>query len=616
MDGSALGRTSLFCTLLLWTAQVCSGSVVVKVSPKVEVLKGQTAKLPCTYTGSASSSNTIVEWYIEEQGTRKRVAFRSQGGEGKSDEGTPLASRATIEQDFTLTIVSVQPSDEFSFFCVVNAGSAGITDAVTLLKVFYAPEKPELTKPSSQAIYVGESTSSEIGSCITMNGYPQPRIIWFKDDQPLPEVKDQKQKTYMIPSLVKEASGLYTFKSTLYMQPTKADKDSVFHCTVEYSMPDSQIKQKKSDTITINLNYPSEKATFTLLSNSPIKEGDNVTMKCETDGNPQPEIEFSKDGKNILGQAGVLMLKSVKRTDSGEYYCTAIDFDNLDADLSGKINLNVHYIDPMSVTPAEPQVVMLGNNVEWQCKTKASASHTVQWKKGSEVLSQDGVLSIQDITYEKGGTYMCVGAVPSVPGLTAQATVNLTVEGKPMIEKPMAGEVGKDGKVTLKCSAYGSPAPQFTWKPSGTESLSLDGKKWVSTLTLQATPDIVEGGVTCEVSNKYGNDSKTFTVSQKTDIDNTANRVLLYGNPVLKSADKQQGGSGVVVIAVVVCVLLLLLLVGLIYFLNKKSKLPCGKKDEKEVATGELNNDIVVEMKTDKPNEEAGLLKKRPSTDQ
>lgn len=64
---------------------------------------------------------------------------------------------------------------------------------------------------------------------------------------PLPE-------TYMIPSVVKEASGLFTIKSALYMQPTKADKDSVFQCTVEYSMPGDQIKQKKSDTITINLN--------------------------------------------------------------------------------------------------------------------------------------------------------------------------------------------------------------------------------------------------------------------------------------------------------------------------------------------------------------------------
>ncbi|XP_029361171.1 basal cell adhesion molecule [Echeneis naucrates] len=604
MDGITLGRAPLLCTLL-WALLACSGAVTVKVAPKVEVVKGETAKLPCTFTMS-SPSNTIVEWYIEEQGTRKRVAFRSQGGEGKSDEGTHLTGRVSIGEDFTLTITSTQPSDELVFYCQVTAGVAGVADASTMLKVFFAPEKPELTRPSSQAISVGETTSSEIGTCVTMNGHPQPRIIWFKDDQPLPEVKDRKEQTYMIPSVVKEASGLYTIKSTLYMQPTKADKDSVFQCTVEYSMPGDQIKQKKSDTMTINLNYPSEKATFSLLNTDPIKEGDTVTMKCETDGNPQPEFDFFKDGEAIRVQGGLLTLKSVKRTDAGVYKCTAMDFDNLEADLSGIINLNVHYIDPMNMVPAEPQVVMLGNKVEWQCKTKASAAHTVQWKKGSEVLSQDGTLTIQDITYDKAGEYMCVGAVPSVPGLTAEASVNLTVKGKPMIETPAMAEVGKEGDmVTLECSSFGSPAPQFTWKPSGRESVSVKGNKLVSTVTLKATAEVMAGGVTCEVSNEYGTDSKSLPVSLKRAIDNSANR-----------ADKQQGGSSGVVIAVVVCVLLLLLLVALIYFLNKKSKLPCSKKGKKEVASGKVNNDIVVEMKTDKANEEAGLLNKRPSPEQ
>lgn len=39
-----------------------------------------------------------------------------------------------------------------------------------------------------------------------------------------------------------------------------------------------------------------------------------------------------------------------------------------------------------------------------------------------------------------------------------------------MMETPAVGEVGQEGDaVTLKCSAYGSPPPQFTWKPSGKE---------------------------------------------------------------------------------------------------------------------------------------------------
>ncbi|KAK5861896.1 hypothetical protein PBY51_017334 [Eleginops maclovinus] len=603
MDGITFGRTSLLCTLLLWGFQVCSGTVTVNVAPKVEVLKGESAKLPCTYK-SSPSSNIIVEWYIDEQGTRKRVAL-SHGDQRKSDDDTPLSGRVTIGEDFTLTISAVQPSDERDFYCQVAAGSAGVGEGTTMLQVFFAPEKPELTKPSSQAISVDQSSSSQIGTCVAMNGHPQPRIIWFKDDQPLPEIKDRAEKTHMVPSVVKEASGLKTATNTLYMQPTRADKDSVFHCVVEYSMPGDQIMQKMSNTITINLNYRSEKATFSLLNTDPVKEGDAVTMKCETDGNPQPEFEFTHDDNFVKGESGVLKLKSVKRTDAGVYLCKATDYDNLDADLSGTIILNVNYLDPVSVTPAEPQVVMLGDKVEWQCKTKGSATHTVQWKKGSEVLSQDGTLAIQAASYEKAGEYVCVGAVPSVPGLTAMASVNLTVKGKPMIETPAVGEVSKEGDmVTLKCAAYGVPAPQFTWKPSGKESVSVEGGKVVSTVTLEATPEVMKDGVKCEVSNEHGKTSETFLVSLKRAIGNSADR-----------ADKQQGGSSGVVVAVVVCVLLLLLMVALIYFLNKKSKLPCGKKDKKDMAGGEVNNDIVVEMKTDKANEEAGLLNKRPSTD-
>ncbi|MED6294713.1 hypothetical protein CHARACLAT_023883, partial [Characodon lateralis] len=335
-----------------------------------------------------------------------------------------------------------------------------------------APQKPEIKKPSSQAISVGNSESSEIGTCTTMNGFPAPRIIWFKDNQPLPEVKDKGEKTYMVPSTVREASGLYTIKSVLYMQPTKADKDSLFHCTVEYSLAGEQNKniQMTSEPMKIELYYPSEKVMFDLLNATKVKEGDDVTIKCETDGNPQPSFEFLKDDKSLNGKDGLLTLKSVKRTDSGRYFCTALDFDHLDIELKAEKVLDVNYIDQMSVTPIGPQVVLLGNKVEWQCKTKASKSHTVQWKKGSTVLSQDGTLSIESVTYDNAGGYLCVGAVPDVPGLTAQASVNLTVKGKPQIEHPEDGKVTKEGdEVTLKCSAYGFPTPQFTWTPSGKE---------------------------------------------------------------------------------------------------------------------------------------------------
>ncbi|XP_042165164.1 basal cell adhesion molecule-like isoform X1 [Oncorhynchus tshawytscha] len=613
MDGMVtFGRASLLCTLLLcFSLQVCWAIVTVTVTPKVEVIKGESASLPCTFI-IPNSPNNIVEWFIEEGGTRKRVAFRSvSGGEGKSDEGTRLSDRVTMGRDFSLTISPVTVEDQLPFYCQVTAGPAGVGEAITQLKVFFAPEMPEVTG-SNQAISVGDS-STQVGQCVSHNGHPQPRIIWFQDSKPLPEVKDNKEKVYMVPSVVKEASGLFTITSTLMMQPQKADKDSVYHCTVEYSMPNDMIKQIDSDTFSLTLNYPSETATFVLSNTEPIREGDEVKMMCETDGNPQPEFDFSKDGINIKeGVAGgLLTLKSVKRSDAGVYKCMATDFDNLDADLNGEVILSVHYIDPMSVRPAGPLSTMTGDMVELQCKTKASDSHTVQWKKGSTVLSQTGVLSLKSVTFAEAGEYSCVGAVPSVLGLTAKASVNLTVSGKPEIDAAVDGMVEKEGDmVTLSCSAHGHPAPQFTWTPSGKESVSVKGNKVVSMVMLEASAAVLMDGVTCEASNDHGAASQAFKVTTKQAVDPNAANDTGRGNHVLKTADKQQGGSSGVVIAVVVCVLMLLLLVALLYFLNKKGKLPCSKKDNKEVESGNVNNDIVVEMKTEKANEEAVLLNK------
>lgn len=43
----------------------------------------------------------------------------------------------------------------------------------------------------------------------------------------------------------------------------------------------------------------------------------------------------------------------------------------------------------------------------------------------------------------------------------------------------------------------------------------MENNKAVSTVTLKATPEVLKDGVTCEVSNEYGKDSKVFPVILK-----------------------------------------------------------------------------------------------------
>lgn len=605
-----LGRFGV-CTLLALTLQVCLAAVTVNVTPKVEVIKGEMVKLPCTYTTSEPASSLVVQWFIETAGVRKQVAYWHSQGDAGIDASTSLADRLTLGSDKSLTISPVTVEDERTFYCQVTGGAVGTSEAGSMVKVFYAPEKPVISG-NNQAITVSHDSvsSSEVGRCTSRNAHPKPRIIWFKDGTPLPEVKDQKEKTYMIPSVVKEASGLITVTSTLFMRPEKADAKSVFHCTVEYSMPNNQIREDSSETFSLSLLYPSENVFFKLTNQGPIKEGDDVNMICETDGNPQPEFEFRKKNKQLTGSAGKLVLKNVTRNDAGTYRCDALDFDT-DADLVKTLNFSVHYLEPVEVDPKGPLTVSQGEAVELQCKTKSSDIYTLQWKKDSKVLSQNGVLSLQTVSLSDAGVYLCVGAVPSVPGLQKQANVTLTVKGKPEIDTPVDVFIAKEGgMITLNCSALGYPAPQFTWTPAGKESVTVMENKVISRVTLEATPAVLKDGVTCEASNEHGMDSKKFKVSIKSE------PVTGTDGSSANRADRQQAGSSAVVIAVVVCVLLLLLLVAGLFFLNKKGKLSCGKKNKKDVASGDMKGGIVVEMKSgDKGNEESGLLNK-PNTDQ
>lgn len=143
----------------------------------------------------------------------------------------------------------------------------------------------------------------------------------------------------MVPGVVKESSGLFTVTSTLYLKPDKIDAKSVFHCTVEYRMPKEEIKKENSEPFNLTLlcklrafsqksrealhghvlhthsvllpSDPAENVFFKLLNTAPIKEGDDVQMQCETDGNPQPQFEFTKDVRGLFSACSYFHMTSL-----------------------------------------------------------------------------------------------------------------------------------------------------------------------------------------------------------------------------------------------------------------------------------------------------------------
>ncbi|XP_028678701.1 basal cell adhesion molecule isoform X2 [Erpetoichthys calabaricus] len=597
-------RLGLTLTILA-ALQGAFAAVLVSVPSTQEAEVGKPFSIPCTFTTNGQAGEALVEWFIVDRSNERiRIAYRNEKQAGV-DKNTEMSERISVDKDSSLVISPVELTDERTFYCQVTAGIAGSGEGISNLRVFNAPEAPEVT-PQTQSISVTEDTVSEVGTCTSKNGYPAPKIIWFKDSNMLEEVTERNDVMYMASRVVKEASGMYSVSSILYLKINKKDKDSQYHCQVQYTMPNGKSEIKNSEKFKLTVHYYTEVVTFDVVSPLPIKEGDDVTMRCVSDGNPTPEFDFLKlEGENTVekeSNSGNFTLRSVSRADSGTYVCEALDFDSPEeVNLKKQLEIFVNYLDPVTIKPAGHHSVQYGKDLTLNCNTSGSVEPMLMWKKGKQVVSHSGTLALKDVSFALAGKYKCVASVQSIPGLMKEASVNVSVYGKPIV---LSGDtsvsVSKEGSmVSLSCSAEGHPAPQISWNHTGEQSLRIDGHRVTSHMKLAATKEVLKNGVTCEARNEYGASSRTFMVVP--DDEST--------KPKDEADRQEQGGSSTAVIAVVVCVLLLLILVGFLYFLQKKGKLPCGRKEKKVISNSEANTDeIVVEMKAGNPNEQAGLL--------
>ncbi|XP_054855168.1 basal cell adhesion molecule [Eublepharis macularius] len=595
--------------LCLLACPGCHGEVEVSVPAEVEVLLGQRASISCTHTITGGKGYHLVEWFItDKNGEQRRVAF-SERDRWEVDKNTEYTDRISMDSDYSLIIESANVNDERAFSCRVMAAAAGDGGGTAQLKVYDPPESPEVRWNTRTLSVTGEH-ASEIATCNSRNANPVPTISWYKDSYPLQVPAERNNNLYAVSRTVKEASGLHSVSSTLYLRPNKTDKDSHFHCRVNYSMPRGEVGSLESESFKLTLHYYTENVHFSLDSPKVIKEGDEVRLLCQGDGNPPPEYVFSKmktaDQFEDLGANpnGLLVLQQVTKRDSGTYRCQVLDFDSPpEVELEKEVTIHVNYLDTLVLNPNKTVKVPLGGSIELACAGSGSQTPTLSWRKGKEQVENSGILSLTSLTYHKAGTYTCEASVPSVPGLRRDQSVRVIVEGKPELEQHQSPShyhsFGQ--KVTLTCSALGHPEPRITWSIPGEPLTNSSANRVTSRLSVEVTPELAESGVKCLAENQHGSDERTFQ------LETASPTVSATAVPV--DGSESQGGSTVAVIAVCVCVLLLLLIVGFFYFMQRRGRLPCGGGEKRSLTPKEGNpDDTVVEMKTDKRNEQTGLL--------
>lgn len=173
--------------------------------------------------------------------------------------------------------------DERDYVCVVRAGAAGTAEATARLRVFAKPETTEVF-PNKGTLSVMEESAQEIATCSSQNGNPVPQISWYRDGQRLDVPTEVNSEAYMTSRRVREASGLLSLSSTLYLRLRKADRDARFHCAAHYSLPSGLHGRLDSPEFRLTLHYPTENVQFWVGSPATaegwVPEGDSVQLLC------------------------------------------------------------------------------------------------------------------------------------------------------------------------------------------------------------------------------------------------------------------------------------------------------------------------------------------------
>ncbi|XP_043533666.1 cell surface glycoprotein MUC18-like isoform X2 [Chiloscyllium plagiosum] len=604
---SVSGSPCFTVLIVILTITGIIGSVQVSTPPVVEAEIGKPISIPCVPEISTPSTVKYVQWFVMEKDIRQRIYF--QDGENRIiNNKTRYTDRINVDKSYTLTIDNVELRDERTFCCQVGAGPAGNGEATTELKVFDAPEIPEIF-PSNKLISIMKTEPSEIATCVTRNGYPAPNITWYKDHTPLQATTKINNKMYMIPQATKEPSGLYTIASTLYYLPEKKDKDSKFYCEVNYRMPTGVEKMKKSIKIDIQISYPTENVEF-LYQPKILKETDNMILECKSDGSSSVENTFYRvrDGQEEetlqSGTGNTFEIVGVKRNDSGVYGCRVLDFDADDKDFNVNKTITINYLDPIVLKPRGPYIFEEGEkNKNIYCSAEGSQQTSVIWKK-HKMVSSTNLLQLPVVTSDDSGNYTCEVTIRGVPSLFKKKSIRVTVKEPPKVNCTEKIFYKNRHYVNLTCIFKGYPTPNITCS-IGKEVKDIRKHLLPNHIVISELIVLLpaEGlNVTCNGTNEYGSKTHNSVVQRESTAVSTK-------RPPIAGKTHRGSSGGMLIVIIIVCIILLAFLGAILYFLYKKGKIPCGRSGKQDITRTDVHDDVVVEVKNDqKVPEETVLL--------
>ncbi|KAM4700366.1 CD166 antigen [Discoglossus pictus] len=535
----------------------------------VNAIYGETIVIPC---GLGTVDGLLFgKWkYEKPDGSAEFVASRSAvKNQFKYDDVPEYNGRLNLSESYTLSISNARISDEKRFVCMLITAE-NVFEEPTLIKVFKSPSKPEIV---NQPKFMETGKLNRVGECIAKDSYPDGNITWYRNGQILlpidgvVSIDSAKQKN--------ETTGLHSMYSSLEYVAVKEDINSKFTCMVTYYMPDGPISAE-SDVATFDIYYPTENVMIQVQPpKATIKEGDNITLKCIGNGNPQPqEFLFYLPGQEEgIISSSYYTITDIRRNATGDYKCSLPD-----KNMMASATVTVHYLD-LSLTPSGEVTKQIGESLNISCIPSASKDVSVTWTKDKKGISSKP--SFKSLKYTDSGIYECESFFVEDRSLRKKKTVTLIVEGYPKLK--VSKKPNSDGKTkTVICHVEGFPKPDVQWNTglyiNKTEETVFSNGKFSSKITISPEDNVT---VTCVAENKLGRAILSLNVS--------AISFPEQDEPNDRSDDNSDHAK--LIVGIVVGLLLAALVAGIAYWIYMK-KNSATKHVGKELGNTEENKKL------------------------
>ncbi|KAF8561358.1 hypothetical protein P879_00953, partial [Paragonimus westermani] len=395
-----------------------------------------------------------------------------------------------ILPDQGLLIEKVRLEHAGRYRCSAN-NEAGFQNAVISLEVLVPPK---LRRPTTLDLS-GRLNSILQLHCEIESGSPTPTVIWERDGLTFSRTKSYYTTT---------ESGLFIFNSL------KLEDEGELTCIAKNPAGEDRLTFRISVQIPPRVAIPVSTIGY---------EEQSVTMSCEVEGQPEPEVVWEFRGQPLATYLGSrvrldsptqVTIYNLKPSDAGSYFCIARSTGQEVAMES--TYLTVFTKPSFERTPNKLTEAYEARWIQFRCVANGHPKPDIQWTHNNDPIpsnpSKNGIgsLVLGPLRTDQAGLYACVAKNDAGK---VEYPFELRVKTRPRVQVYQSDEPIKVSEPTrLRCDVSGD-ADSVVWLKDGDVvsnssriSITDQGKN----LVIRMTKARDTGTYQCIASNPVGED--------------------------------------------------------------------------------------------------------------